>query len=185
MMRCMLPNGDTSRDTLATGRDTPHRLGQRHSIPDAAKVLALTEEAVRQRVKRGTLDSIKVDGKLFVLLEGDRSSDVSNGEKRRGTDTSSDTSNDISGDTSRLVDALEDEVAHLRRQLDQANERDRENRRIIAGLVQRVPELEAAPEPRDIPMTSSDSAGKGDDALSEQQEPVQRRSWLYRFFFGP
>ena len=180
MMRHMLSDGDTSRDTFATGRETPHRLGQRHSIPDAAKALALTEEAVRQRVKRGTLNSIKVDGKLFVLLEGDMSYDVSNGEKRQVTDTSSDSS----GDTSRLVDALEDEVAHLRRQLDQANERDRENRRIIAGLVQRVPELEAAPEPRDIPITSSDSAGKG-DAPSDQQEPAQRRSWLYRFFFGP
>jgi hypothetical protein len=40
-------------------------------------------------------------------------------------------------------------------QLEQANERDRENRRIDVGLAQHVPELEAVPELRDIPETSS------------------------------
>ncbi len=51
----------------------------------------------------------------------------------------------------------------LERQLEQANERGRENRRTIAGLVQRVPELEAVSEPRDTtPETSSEgSAGGG------------------------
>jgi hypothetical protein len=168
----MQPNGDTSSDTSTTGRATGHNPSQRHSIPDAAKVLALTEEAVRQRVKRGTLDSIKVDGKLFVLLDADTSQDLSNSKKRPVIDTSN--------DTSRLVDALEDEIAHLRRQLDQANERDRENRRIIAGLVQRVPELEAAPErrePRETNPEDENGAGTPDDQ--------ERRSWLHRFFFGP
>jgi vacuolar-type H+-ATPase catalytic subunit A/Vma1 len=93
-------------------------------MPEAAKVLALTEEAVRQRVKRGTLDSIKVDGKLFVLLDNDRSDTQEQPVNNRSADTSN--------DRSRLVNALEDEVAHLRRQLDQANERYRENRRTIA-----------------------------------------------------
>jgi hypothetical protein len=176
----MQPNGDTSSDTSTTGRATGHNPSQRHSIPDAAKVLGLTEEAVRQRVKRGTLDSIKVDGKLFVLLDADTSQDLSNSKKRSVIDTSNDTSSDTSNDTSRLVDALEDEIAHLRRQLDQANERDRENRRIIAGLVQRVPELEAAPErqePRERNPEDENGAGTPDNQ--------ERRSWLHRFFFGP
>ena len=178
----MLPNGDRSGDTSETGRSTGHSLGQRHSIPDAAKVLALTEEAVRQRVKRGTLDSIKVDGKLFVLLDNDTSEDLSNVRKRQVTDTSYDTSDDRSDDTSRLVDALEDEVAHLRRQLDQANERDRENRRIIAGLVQRVPELEAPGEPRESSVMASEGTNNG--TVGEGQDaPQERRSW-WRQFFG-
>ena len=123
-MRPMQPNGDRSRVTSATNHTTPHRLGQQHSMPEAAKVLALTEEAVRQRVKRGTLDSIKVDGKLFVLLDNDRSDTQEQLVNNRSADTSN--------DRSRLVNALEDEVAHLRKQLDQANERYRENRRTIA-----------------------------------------------------
>ncbi len=165
----MSTNGDTS----ATGHATRHGLSQRYSIRDAAKTLDLTEEAVRQRVKRGTLDSIKVDGRLFVLLDIDTSSDTSKDREEPVTEGP----NDVSFDTSRLVETLEDEVAHLRRQLDQANERDRENRRIIAGLVQRVPELEAAPEQREPTMTDSEDADGGTSS-----GPGKQRSWWRRFF---
>jgi hypothetical protein len=176
-MRHMHTNGDTSVDTSATDRATRHGLGQSYSIPEAAKVLGLTEEAVRQRVKRGTLDSIKVGGSLFVLLDSDTSNDTS-------SDRSIDQERHVgegSSDTSRLVESLEDEVAHLRRQLDQANERDRENRCIIAGLVQRVPELEAPREPREVPESASEDTGRV-EVPPEPQEPVERRSWLQRFF---
>ncbi len=182
----MSTNGDTS----ATGHATRHGLGQRHSIRDAAKGLGLTEEAVRQRVKRGTLDSIKVGGSLFVLLDTDTSSDRSNDPEQPVREGASDTSSGLSNDTSRLVENLEDEVAHLRRQLEQANERDRENRRIIAALTTRIPELPLAREHNGPPDESgsplSPSEGEGSStAVSNEQEPVQRRSWLYRFFFGP
>ena len=182
MMRHMSTNGDTS----AASHATRHGLGQRYSIRDAARVLGLTEEAVRQRVKRGTLDSIKVGGSLFVLLDLDKSSD----RERPITDEASDTSSGLSNDTSRLVENLEDEVANLRRQLDQANERDRENRRVIAALTARMPELPTARE-HDGPTNESGSPvlpSEGEDsgtAVSNEQEPSQRRSWLYRFFFGP
>src|SRR4028119_968614 len=170
----MHTNGDTSVDRSATGRATRHGGGQRYSIPEAAKVLGLTEEAARQRVKRGTLDSVKVGGSLFVMLDSDTSNDTSSDRLIDQQRHVGEGSNDTSNDTSRLVETLEDEVVHLRRQLDQANERDRENRRIIAGLVQRVPELEAPREPREVP-----------EGAPQPQEHVQRRSWLYRFFFGP
>jgi hypothetical protein len=173
----MHTNGDTSVDRSATGRSTRRGLGQRYSIPEAAKVLGLTEEAVRQRVKRGTLDSIKVGESLFVLLDTDTLDDTSSDrlidqERHVGEGSS---------DTSRLVESLEDEVAHLRRQLDQVNERDRENRRISAGLVQRVPELEAPREPREVPESASEDIGRF-EVPPEPQEPVERRSWLHRFF---
>ena len=173
----MRTNGDRS----ATGHTTRHRLGQRYSIPDAAKALGLTEEAVRQRVKRGTLDSIKVGGSLFVLLDTDVSLDQSSDRDQPVVEVPGDTSNDTSVDMSRLVEALEDEVGHLRRQLDQANERDRENRRIIAGLVQRVPELETPPEARNLPETGTEGAGKG-RVRPVSQESAQRQSWWRRFF---
>jgi hypothetical protein len=173
----MSTNGDTS----AAGYTTRSGLGQRYGIRDAAKILGLTEEAVRQRVKRGTLDSIKVGGNLFVLLDVDTTPDRSMDQGRPiavGT-----------SDTSRLVENLEDEVANLRRQLDQANERDRENRRIIAALTTRIPELPPAREHDDPPDESTSpvpsSEDEGSKAFSNEQEPLQRRSWLYRFFFGP
>jgi len=183
----MSTNGDTS----ATGHAMRHKLSQRYSIRDAAKTLGLTEEAVRQRVKRGTLDSIKVGGSLFVLLETDTSSDRSNDREQPVREGASDTSSGLSTDMSRLVENLEDELAHLRRQLEQANERDRENRRIIAALTTRIPEL---PPPREhnassdvsgSPVSFSDAEGSGAAVVSNEEEPAQRRSWLYRFFFGP
>ena len=186
MMGDMSTNGDTS----ATGHATLHGLGQRYSVADAAKALGLTEEAVRQRVKRGTLDSIKVGGSLFVLLDTATSSDRSNDRGQPVREKTSDTSNGLPNDTSRLVENLEDEIAHLRRQLEQANERDRENRRIIAALTTRIPELPPSREhngPSDEAGSSvspSESEGSG-TAVSNEQEPAQRRSWLYRFFFGP
>ncbi len=42
-----------------------------------------------------------------------------------------------------------------------------------------------SPEPREVPETSAEGTGKGDDVPPEHQGPAQRRSWLYRFFFGP
>ena len=83
---------------------------------------------------------------------------------------------------------MRDQIDHLRGQLDEAHAANRENRRIIAALTQRIPELEApreAPaEPRDGHETPFEAPG--DTAATEySREPTQQRSWLYRFFFGP
>ena len=42
-----------------------------------------------------------------------------------------------------LVEALRDQVTYLKEQLDIRNEELREHRRLLAGLIERVPELEA------------------------------------------
>ncbi len=57
----------------------------------------------------------------------------------------------------RVVDAKDEAIRMLKDQL----EAERENRRIIAGLVQRVPELEATPEPPDAPETGSPKPCRG------------------------
>jgi hypothetical protein len=59
---------------------------------------------------------------------------------------------------------------------------------IVLQLAQRIPELEArqesTPETRDDPERASEGTDRS-AVPSEQQEPAQRRPWLYRFFFGP
>jgi hypothetical protein len=73
-------------------------------------------------------------------------------------------------------------IATLREQLRQANERDRENRRIIAGLVQRVPEIESTETPGG-PETAAGEPGEGDPDRGEgPQEATEHRSWWRRFF---
>jgi hypothetical protein len=82
-------------------------------------------------------------------------------------------------------EALQAHIDQLTLQLDQANERDRENRRIIAGLVQRVPEIESpgsSPEPRESPQTSSDKQSGG--TASEEEGEAEKRSWWRRVFLG-
>jgi hypothetical protein len=65
-------------------------------------------------------------------------------------------------------------------QLEEAHAANRENRRIIAGLVQRVPELEAPPEPRDAPETASENEGK--DQARPEGQGQEKRSWWRRLF---
>jgi hypothetical protein len=135
-------------------------------LKDAAEVLDTTTEAVRKRAKRGTLESTAgEDGRLYVRVDGSVDERV-DGEFR-------------------LVERMASEIDHLREQLKEEREANRENRRIIAGLVQRVPELEPAKdsssEPPESPVTSSGETDKG--KAPEQQEPTQRRSW-WRQFFG-
>jgi hypothetical protein len=51
------------------------------------------------------------------------------------------------------------------------------------SLTLRIPELEAVPEPRDAHETASDTSGNG-EGRADAEKPVERNSWLYRFFFG-
>jgi len=81
-------------------------------------------------------------------------------------------------------------IESLERQLEQANERDRENRRIIAALTSRFPELPAPQEPPGAPETAESPGRQGRSQESpftdeeRAQEAVQPRSWWRRVFGG-
>jgi len=49
-----------------TGQPGP--TNQRVTVPEAAEILGITAEAVRMRIKRGTLHSERQAGRVFVLL---------------------------------------------------------------------------------------------------------------------
>jgi hypothetical protein len=119
--------------TYHWGADQP--TDQRLTVAQAAAALGITEGAVRSRIKRGTLPTTKEGGTVFVMLGG-------------GTSQANQAPNaDVPTDQTQLVEVLRDQLRDLREQLGQANERDRENRRIIAALTQRIPEIEAPREP--------------------------------------
>jgi hypothetical protein len=135
------------------------------------------------------------DGTVFVVLGTDRPASNQRPTNARSTDQQTDqpATNQATDDTDaggsdryrdELLEVLRDEVSHLRNQLDRERDASAELRRIVAGLVQRVPELEAAPEGTRSPETASESTDR-DLLHPEEQESSQRRSWLYRFFFGP
>ena len=107
---------------------------QRLTQREAADRLGVSVEAVRKRIRRGTLRSdLGEDGKRYVCL--DAGQDAAHPETPPGPGNQG------------LIDAKDETIRLLQEQLEQANERDRENRRIIAALTSRIPELEPPREP--------------------------------------
>ncbi len=110
----------------------------RITLAQAAEVLGTSKDAVRMRVRRRTLRSEKgEDGRVYVFLDPTGYGVYPEPEAEGSV-----------GDPSReLVEEMRGRIKDLREQLASEREGHREAKRIIAGLVQRVPELEAAPPP--------------------------------------
>jgi|GEM_PF-1042221 hypothetical protein len=185
----MPPYVDQTNGQPTTDQPTSKTTDQRVTVADAALLLGISEDAVRSRLRRGTLRrETGGDGTVFVMLGTDRPASnqrptadrlINQQNDRQTTAQQIDGHDDRGGgsetDRDELVEALRDEVTHLREQLDRERDASAELRRIVAGLVQRVPELEAAPEPRNAPKMASESTVDGD----VPPEP-ERVSWLRR-----
>jgi len=158
---------------------------ERVTVAEAAQLLGMSAEAVRMRVKRGSLKSAKTKGTVYVLLDAEQTRpniDQTGGDSNMGSERT----DEQTRDRTALVDVLRSDVEFLREELKRREEVHAEESRrkdtIIAQLTQRIPELEAPSEPQEAPVTPSEDAAKG-TAPPEQQEPSQRRSW-WRVFFG-
>ena len=106
--------------------------GQWVALPPAADLLNTTTEAVRKRASSGTLRSERREGRVVVWVNDDR---TQGGREAQGE-----------GDAA-LVESLRDQVEYLRAQLDAERRANDENRRLLAGLIARVPALEATDAP--------------------------------------
>jgi hypothetical protein len=162
------------RRTYHWGADQP--TNQRLTVAQAADALGITEGAVRSRIKRGTLATEKEGGTVYVLLGGG----TSEANQAPNTDVPA-------GQSPELLEALRDQIQDLREQLEQANERDRENRRIIAALTSRIPAIEApaSPEPRESPQSEA-RPGPTEAPTPPAGEPQRgsERTWWRRMFGG-
>jgi hypothetical protein len=140
---------------------------RRTTVAEAAEILGISAEAVRGRIRRGTLPVERDGGTVYVLLEGD--------DHARTTADQPRTTADQPGDrTDLLIAELQDRV----RSLEEAN---RENRRLLAAALERIPpQLEAPPEPAESPETATD--GEADPRPGGVQEGAQRPWW--RRWFG-
>jgi len=133
-------------------------MGDELPLAEAAARLGLTEAALRKRLQRSkTIRGVKRDGQWYVRLPTD-APQVAHGQDAGSPSPAGGRSSDVSDHSDGpLLDHLRAEVEYLRaevtRMRDQAAEERRrhdealaEERRIIAGLMQRLPEL-AAPSP--------------------------------------
>lgn len=103
----------------------------RLTVGEAAKVLGISDNAVRMRVQRGKLIAHKVDNTLYV--------EVDNEETK--------TNDDHTANQTLLVETLQDQIDYLKQELAQAHESNRELRRLLAALTQRLPMIEGSTEP--------------------------------------
>lgn len=111
---------------------------ERLTVPEAAATLGISEEAVRGRLKRGTLAKERdAGGTVYVLLESDQT---------RRPDDRARPDGDQQNDQSERITELKDQVGYLRQQLDIRTEELRRKDHIIAALTERIPELEAPRE---------------------------------------
>ena len=187
--------------------DTPSDIS-RLTVPEAAQALGISPEAVRNRLSRGTLKSVKESGTVYVLLETDR--------PRHTSDIPTDRPHDISRE---LLAELRDRVSFLERLLEEEREARTDERRrhdtLMAQLMQRIPELEPPREPRESPSEATPQPGgepqpsvegaRGDDSsplepresphemhmpeagggpLPHDQQTPSERPWWRRMFGG-
>src|SRR5215204_6561650 len=150
--------------------------GNRVSVYQAAEVMGVTVDAIRKRISRGTIPHERGDdGRVWVILDTDQDA----ASKVQDTDQPQ-------SDVTALISAKDETIAALREQLEEANERDRENRRIIAALTSRIPAIEApaSPEERESPETPQPGRVEPQPAVEGTQKGAQPRPWWRRMFGG-
>jgi hypothetical protein len=135
---------------------------ERLSVAAAAERLGVTRDAIHKRINRGTIRHEKgEDGRLYVFV--DASTDKSKDEPK----------------VNPKVEVMERYIARLERDLEEAQTRDRENRRIIAMLTSRIPAIEAPRE--DAPESAEPRPGTPtpQEASEAAQEATERPWWRF------
>src|SRR5215218_7418054 len=153
---------------------------RRVTVVEAATILSITPDAVRSRLRRGTLRKDRgPDGEVLVVLDGDASA------TERPTDQP----------TVALVEALEEQITYLREQAALWQEEARRKDHLLAAALEgaaleRTPALEEEPsEPREERVMDSEEEPHSIHAPPMPETPVseaqhKRKVPWWRAFFG-
>jgi excisionase family DNA binding protein len=166
-------------------RDTAQ---DRVTIQEAAHRLGVKEDAIRKRIQRRSMRHEKAgDGRVYVWV--DTTQDATQDTAQDAGGSSQDVYQDTTQDD-RLED-LREQIAYLRRQLDEERDARRRADTILAQLSQANAEqartiraIEAPSEAGESPQTADEQQGRGEphpDAPGAQGS-VQRRPWWRRVF---
>jgi hypothetical protein len=127
------------------GEDRSQTSRQRVTVAQAAEILGVTVEAVRGRIKRGTLEHERHSGTVYVLLPADQ---MPTG-RQPGDDQATDRPR---SDGNALISEMRDRIESLEHQLEQERQANSEHRRLLAAALERIPpQLEAPQETRESP----------------------------------
>ena len=140
----------------------------RVTVSEAAERLGITQDAIRQRVRRNTIQHDKApDGRVHVYLDESHT-------------PPQDTHDD-------LVDALRDQVEVLKTELADWKAEAQRKDTIIMSLTQRIPEIEPpVQEPPEAPIEATEQPGRVEPqaAVGGAQEGSEHVSWWRRMFGG-
>jgi len=126
-------------------------------VPQAAELLGITAEAVRMRIKRGTLRSERQAGRVFVLLGPDRPTEHTT-------------------ERTELTDARDELIAQLRAEVEAWREEARRKDHLLAAALERIPAIEARESPEAPSEAAADAPGP--------PEAEETRPWWRRVFGG-
>jgi hypothetical protein len=150
---------------------------RRLTVAEAAEILGVSVEAVRGRIKRGTLDHERTQEGVFVLLAAEQETQQSGADQSPIGHQS-----DVLSGTAPLVEELHDRVRFLERMLEEEREARTEERRrhdtLMAQLMQRIPQIEApTQEPPGAPSEATEQPGRVEPqpAVEGAQEPSKER----------
>jgi hypothetical protein len=153
--------------------DRPREDLDRLTVAQAAEALRISQDAVRKRIARGTIQSDRDEsGRVYVYLPASETVHKTDQDTRQ--DDASKTVQD------RYIRSLEDQISFLRRELERKDA-------ILLNLTEHIPELEAPSEASASPETVEEAPERAEarpDAGGSQGD-VGRRSWWRKFFgFG-
>ncbi len=160
---------------------------KRMSVAEAADTLGVTRDAIRKRVKRGSIEwEVDQNGETFVYLDapernGDASATVGDEPGHNG-----DTSADASGQA--LVESLQDQVEYLRREVEVWQEESRRKDHLLARALERIPPQLEPPETPQAPESPTEGPQGTDTPQTSggphapPEAPQDRRSWWRRWF---
>ena len=153
-------------------RDEP-RTNQRLTVAQAAEALGITEGAVRSRIKRGTLPTVKEGTSVYVVLGA--------GTSGANQSTYNDEPYGGPSDQTGLIESLQDQIEYLRGQLEAEREAGRRKDHLLAAALERIPAIEAPRDEPRAPETATEGESDTETPADDTEEP-RRSSWWRRFF---
>jgi DNA-binding transcriptional MerR regulator len=149
---------------------------ERMSVAEAARRLGVSPEAIRKRIKRGTIDHDQDPGGLtYVYVEVDNPVGNPSGDAVGNPDSAA------------LISQMQARIDSLERQIEEANERDRRKDHIIMQQAQSLAAINAPQEAQEATESpeSVSEGGDGGEAWETRTEPQsmdarERVSWWRR-----
>src|SRR5688572_27336678 len=150
----------------------------RYTVAEAADMLGITTGAVRNRLSRGTLPTIKEKGTVYVLLPDDMLRDA----ERDVADTPGGMPHP---EPDTLTSELRDRLRYVEEQLEAERQAHAEARRLLMAALERIPPQLEAPqessEPRESPETVREEPERT-QTPPETETPTETRPWWRRMF---